>query len=86
MCETGDYDRANRRIMLVGQESLRWLGEVNDGVFNHENISVRLMKLYHQFVNHGGYNSPVWNFYRKLSDVAKKNYYFYITNTIIAAL
>lgn len=82
LCATNDYAYAKRKIMLIGQESLGWLGEMNDGAFSRINIPLRLMKLYHLFVNDGGYNSPIWHFYRKLNRIANENDAAIIMNNI----
>jgi len=78
------YFQSTRRIMIVGQETNCWLGEILDGKFSPETPVETLMKLYDLFSNdqNRGYNSPYWNFVNLLQSIAEKNGIGVVTNNL----
>lgn len=60
------YVNADTRIMICGQETQGWGNELDK-----EDISLinprRVVNIYNGFVNTGGYNSPYWNFSKRIS-------------------
>ena len=78
------YFQSMRRIMIVGQETYCWLGEILDGKFSPETSVETLMKLYDLFSNNQsrGYNSPYWNLVNLLQSIAKENGIGVVTNNL----
>ena len=60
------YVFASTRIMICGQETQGWGIELDE-----EDPSIisprRIVNIYNDFVNKGGYNSPYWNFSKRIS-------------------
>ena len=77
---TNDYCLSEKRIMIVGQETDSWAGEVYD--FPEEQTPCNVLKVYDRFVNRGGYNSPYWDFIRAIKDTAPSNTKFVINNVV----
>lgn len=66
------YYEATKRVMVIGQETLTWLGEVEYGVYMAENIPKLLPALYDVLVNedYGFANRPWWNLYQWLIGIS----------------
>lgn len=77
---TNEYCASERKIMIVGQETDSWGGEVYD--FPEEQTPDNVMNVYDRFVNRGGYNSPYWDFIREIKDTAPSNTNFVINNVV----
>lgn len=58
-----EYEKADFRVMFCGQETQGWGGELED----NPNVTIKkLQGIYNGFVNSHGYNSPYWNFQRRV--------------------
>ena len=74
LAATDKYCNAPKRMMVIGQETYTWLGEYNKGRYSADNSIGRLQNLYDIFVNEWvGYNSPIWNLYDRIQNIANKN-------------
>ena len=77
---TNAYCMSEKRIMIVGQETDSWAGEVYD--FPEEQNPCNVLKVYDRFVNRGGYNSPYWDFIRAIKDASPPNINFVVNNVV----
>lgn len=75
------YFNAPKKIMVIGQETFTWFGEINQGAYLKDNIPELLPSLYDLFINiDKGYNSPIWKLYREFMDLQPE--YGFIANNV----
>ena len=73
-----EYEAADFKVMFCGEETQGWGGEFED----KPNVTVRnLQRIYNGFVNGNGYNSPYWNFQRRI--ISNHSHCGYIRNNIV---
>lgn len=73
-----EYETADFRVMFCGQETLGWGREFE----NCSNVTVKnLQRLYNGFVNGNGYNSPYWNFQKRI--ISHHSHCGFIRNNIV---
>ncbi len=78
LAASNTYFNADKRIMVVGQETFGWYSEGKTckdypDLYSTSNSILELQALYNWFVNYNkGYSSPIWDLYRKIYDKAKQ--------------
>lgn len=80
MVPTDAYCNSLKKIMIIGQETNSWAGELD----NHEyQTPENLMKLYDLFVNISrGYNSPFWSFINTIQEEVSIDTQIIINNVV----
>ena len=84
LAASDEYANADKKVMIIGQETYTWLKEVKNGAFSRENNPPILQSLFDMFCNNPNrkYNSAFWTFINECQKIAKQNNSGIITNNI----